>query len=430
MGIFDFLFGSKKKEQERFRLEEEACRQKLEQERIARERERRLEENRRKEQERQARLKAEREQAESVQPFTFKSNCHQRYENDAPVQGLQKCLRTVSLVKNTNGCPGYRLQPGIGYIVKIYNDDLGKPNMSDKPMKVVHKTDTSVELRGFPIEAQSPFGWQEVDYSDYGFIVYYKNGQIDKCILHMYDRNVRIEYCKKEFSSQKNPKVETVTVPPKKEKSTEITETEIFVQEALQQLSIGNDGDATYHPLFKAWRSFQRDPEQLKHIKDWGNFGMGLMIFLSYGTVSDIDDKQQLASVAYLFLSKAIKKSPQNINLYKNRLILMISNHEAFEYTVSSVVNKDAGFMFMNLSPFKARDAMFKMEFADLLRGPQLLSVDMLAQRYMDLQNKISNGFFGPDQDNAKVRDRGNELHQEILEYLENKVIEDGDLDF
>ena len=198
MGLFDFIFSSKKKEQERLRLEEEERRQRLEQERIAHEREHSLEENRRKERERQERLKAEREQAASVQPFTFQSNCHQRYENGSPVRGLQDCLRTVSVVKNTNGCPGYRLQPGIGYIVKIYNDDLGKPNMSEKPMKVVRKTADMLELRGFPIEAQSPFGWQEVDYSDYGFIVYYRNGQIDKCVLHMYDRNIRIEYMKKE----------------------------------------------------------------------------------------------------------------------------------------------------------------------------------------------------------------------------------------
>ena len=201
MGLFDFIFSSKKKEQERLRLEEEERRQILEQERIAHERERRLEENRRKERERQERerqerLKAEREQAESVQPFTFQSNCHQRYEKDRPVQGLQDCLRTVSVVKNTNGCPGYRLQPGIGYIVKIYNDDLGKPNMSDKPMKVVRKTADMLELRGFQIEAQTPFGWQEVDYSDYGFVVHYKEGKVDKCVLHMYDRNVRIEYMK------------------------------------------------------------------------------------------------------------------------------------------------------------------------------------------------------------------------------------------
>ena len=194
MGLFDFLFGSKKKEQERQRLEEEARRQKLEEERIARERERRLEENRHKERERQEALRAERERAQSIEPFTFNSNCHQRYENDIPVKGLQECLRTVSVVKNTSGCPGYLLEPGIGYIVKIYNDDLGKPNMSDKPMKVVRKTETSVELRGYPIEAQTPFGWQEVDYSVYGLIVYYKNGQVDKCVLHMYDRNVRLEY--------------------------------------------------------------------------------------------------------------------------------------------------------------------------------------------------------------------------------------------
>ena len=429
MGLFDFLFRLKIKEQERLRLEEEERRQRLEQERIAHERERRLEENRHKERERLERLKAEREQAESVQPFTFQSNCHQRYENDSPVLGLQDCLRTVSVVKNTNGCPGYRLQPGIGYIVKIYNDDLGKPNMSDKPMKVVRKTADMLELRGFPIEAQSPFGWQEVDYSDYGFVVYYKNGLIDKCVLHMYDRNIRIEYLKKEST----PTVGSQTENPSSHEiknSTDPTETEILVKEALQQLAAGNDGDAVYHPLFKAWRSFQRNPEQLKQIVDFGRYGMGLMIFLSYGTVSDIDDKQQLVSVSYLFLSKAIKDSPQNINLYKNRLILMISNHEAFEYTVSSVVNKEVGFVWMNLSPFKARDAMFKMEFADLLRSPQLLNIDILEQRYIDLQAKISNGFFGPDQDGDLIREQGNGLHQEILEYLETKVIEDGDIDF
>lgn len=476
MGLLDFIFGNKKKEQERLRLEEEAHQKALEIEQVKREEELREqerrkkwfeenqknaeerkaktdalreklkevspeveawkkakadeEESRRKEQERQARLRAEREQAESIQPFTFKSNCHQRYENGTPVKGLQECLRTVSVVKNTDGCPGYKLQPGIGYIVRIYNDDLGKPNMSDKPMGVVRKTDTSIELRGFPIEAQSPFGWQEVDYRDYGFVVYHKNGQVEKCVLHMYDRNVRIEYMKRENLSQKETIVESSSNPSAKVNSTKTTETELLVQEALSHLSAGNDGDAVYHPLYKAWRSFQQNPEQLKHIKDFGKYGMGLMIFLSYGTVSDIDDHQQIASVSYLFLSKAIHNSQQNVNLYKNRLILMISNHEAFEYTVSSVVNKGEGFMFMNLTPFKARDAMFKMEFADLLRGPQLLSIDMLAQRYMDLQNKISNGFFGPNQDNASIRDKGNALHQEILDYLEDKVINESDIDF
>ena len=47
-----------------------------------------------------------------------------------------------------------------------------------------------------------------------------------------------------------------------------MTETERFVVEAMAQLSMGNDGDATYHPLYKAWRSYTNNPEQLNHIQD------------------------------------------------------------------------------------------------------------------------------------------------------------------
>lgn len=126
--------------------------------------------------------------------FIFHSHHHQRYESDEPVKGLQDCLRTVSVEKNTHGCRGYNLASGVGYIVKIFNDDLGKPNMSDKPMKLVSRGDDYLEFRGFPIEAMSPFGWMEVDYSVYGLVIYFQNGMVSKCVLHMYDRNIRIEY--------------------------------------------------------------------------------------------------------------------------------------------------------------------------------------------------------------------------------------------
>lgn len=425
MWIFDYFKKRGKKEQEQRRLEEEVRRQKVEQEQIAREREWRLEENQRKEQERQAQLRAEKEAASSIEPFTFKSNCHQRYENDSPVKGLQECGRTVKVEKNTSGCHGYKLQPGLGYIVKIYNDDAGKPNMSDKPMKVVRKTKSFIELRGFPIEAQSPFGWQEVDYSDYGFTVYYKENKVEKCVLHMYDRNVRIEYMENNKRSADINRQEQAV-----RKTITMTETEQFVQEALMKYSTGNEGDVVYHPLFKAWRSFQNNTDQLKNIIDCGKYGMGLMMFLSYGTINDIDDKQQLASVAYLFLSKAIKETPNNMNFIKNRLLLMISYHEAFEYTVSSVVNKDTGIIFMNYNPFKARDAIYKMEFADLSRSPQLLNIGILARKHNDLQEKISQNFFGINKNNQSIIAEGDELHQQILEHLEEKVIDEGDVDF
>ena len=129
-----------------------------------------------------------------IDPFVFKSTCHQRYENGRRVRGLQECMRTVSVEKNINGCQGYKLQPGLGYIVKIFNDDLGRPQMSDKPMTITEKTADRVELRGYPIKAQSPFGWMDVDYQDYGLTVYYKDGMVTRCVLHMFDRNVDLEY--------------------------------------------------------------------------------------------------------------------------------------------------------------------------------------------------------------------------------------------
>lgn len=137
-----------------------------------------------------------RNEASGITPFVFHSGHHQRYQNGTPVMGLQACGRTVQLEKNTNGCKGYRIQPGDGYIVKIFNDDLGKPNMSDKPMRVVSQSPDKIELRGYLLDAMGPFGWVEVDYNDYGLTVYLTNGNVEKCVFHMFDRGVDLEYTK------------------------------------------------------------------------------------------------------------------------------------------------------------------------------------------------------------------------------------------
>ncbi|MFR9502043.1 MAG: hypothetical protein SNJ28_05915 [Rikenellaceae bacterium] len=152
----------------------------------------------------------------SFSPFVFKSNQHQRYEQGNAAMGEQNCIRTISVEKNNNGCKGYKLEPRRGYIVKIYNDDLGKPNMSDKPMDLISLSEDKAVFRGFPIEAMSPFGWQEVDYRDYGLTVHYTNGEVSKCVLHMYDRNIDMEYRLSKSVAPKNNKINT-TIPATKE---------------------------------------------------------------------------------------------------------------------------------------------------------------------------------------------------------------------
>lgn len=346
--------------------------------------------------------------------------CHQRYENGQPVRGLQVCPRYIKIKKNINGCSGYQLTPGDGYILTATNGDTGQPQFAPKPMRVVKFSDSEILLKGYCVSAQTPFGWQEIDLSDYGFSIILEKNVVKKCILFLYDRNVKLEY----MVGSKTTENSTNNT------ACRMVETESLVVEALKQLSIGNNGDETYHPLYKSWRSYKDNPEQLKNIKDFGHYGMGLMIFLSYGTISDIDDRQQLASLAYLFISKAIKQNSANANLFKNRLLLMITNHEAFEYTVSSVVNKDQDFFSMNLMPFQARDAMFKMEYADLSFNRALLSIDILASKYQDLQTKINSGFFGKESTNESIISSGKSLHEQVLTYLEHKVLDEGDIDF
>jgi len=60
--------------------------------------------------------------------------------------------------------------------------------MAPKEMMIILNTDDKVILRGF--------GWDSMgsSYSDYGLTIHFENQQVIKCILHMYDRNIDIEY--------------------------------------------------------------------------------------------------------------------------------------------------------------------------------------------------------------------------------------------
>lgn len=197
MGLFDFIFGNKK-EKERLLKERQVEQDRIHlanEKRIAENRERRLAENRRKEAERQTSVKPE-NLTIPFEPFTFESNQHQRYESGNPILGLQKCPRTINVEKNLNGCSGYQLNPGDGYIVRMINGDTGKEQMSAKPMRIIRSSSSEVLLRGYKVNAMTPFGFQEIDMADYGLSISLSKNQVSKYTLHMYDRDIDIEYYK------------------------------------------------------------------------------------------------------------------------------------------------------------------------------------------------------------------------------------------
>lgn len=132
----------------------------------------------------------------------FESTSHQRFENKIPVRGLQICNRTIKIEENISGYNGFEISPGDGYIVSIINNDGVHPlwgdnlQMAPKPMRVIENGEGFVKLRGYKALAQTPFGWETVDFSDYGITMYEKNNVIYKCRLELFGRGVYIEYYK------------------------------------------------------------------------------------------------------------------------------------------------------------------------------------------------------------------------------------------
>lgn len=119
--------------------------------------------------------------------YEFKSSDHIRYEGGVDVSGHNYgCHRTVRIEKDIKGRKGYS--------VTTINDDGVHPlwgtniQMSTKPMRIIRCTSTEIELRGYGYD---DFG---VSFADYGLTLNVLNGSVMSCVLHMYDRNVDIEY--------------------------------------------------------------------------------------------------------------------------------------------------------------------------------------------------------------------------------------------
>lgn len=126
--------------------------------------------------------------------FIFKSYDHLRYENGIHVSGPHGgANRAVKVEPNISG--------GEGYTVTLYNLDGNHPvwqnniQMAPKQMKLIQQTTDKITLRGFGHDMMGE------SFADYGLTIYTINGFIEKCTLHMYDRNIDIDYLKSEDQS-------------------------------------------------------------------------------------------------------------------------------------------------------------------------------------------------------------------------------------
>lgn len=91
-----------------------------------------------------------------------------------------------------------KIEPNIsgheGHTVTMYNLDGIHPvwqnniQMAPKQMKVIEESDDKIVLRGYGRDSMG------ASFSNYGLTIEYSNEEVIKCILHMHDKNVDIEY--------------------------------------------------------------------------------------------------------------------------------------------------------------------------------------------------------------------------------------------
>ncbi len=186
--------------------------------------------------------------------------------------------------------------------------------------------------------------------------------------------------------------------------------------------------------LFNAiFQGIRNEPQQLKSASDLSNIGKSLLLMLQMKMSDDIDNLQMIASVAYFCISKEIREKRKNIDLIKDRLQLLQIGHEPLIYTVMSALDLTQDFMSVlgQNAPFEARDAIYKMQIADLYENKKLQKqYPNLKERMNEFEHKINNNFFLPDKSIKNVVKSGLKNHEKLFLYLENKILKNEDVIF
>ena len=122
--------------------------------------------------------------------LVFYSKHHYRFECGVEIGG-GAAKRAIRIQDSISGNEGYS--------VTIYDTEenevlrADRVSMSTKPMKIISSSFDETTMQGWGVYTP-PFGGIQIPYSHYGLTIYHPGGMIQKITLHMFDKNVDIEY--------------------------------------------------------------------------------------------------------------------------------------------------------------------------------------------------------------------------------------------
>lgn len=126
----------------------------------------------------------------NLHDFIFYSGHHYRYENGTEVGG-GAAKRAIQIEDGISGNEGYSVTIYDTEESDVLRED--RVSMSTKPMKIISSTSDETEMRGWGVYTV-PLGGIQIPFSNYGLTIHHSGGVIQKITLHLFDKNVDIDY--------------------------------------------------------------------------------------------------------------------------------------------------------------------------------------------------------------------------------------------
>ena len=217
-----------------------------------------------------------------------------------------------------------------------------------------------------------------------------------------------------------------------------MTEIEVKAIEGLNLLKQG-DNRGAYRVFVQAYNEMKFDVAKLKDVTHFEEVGVAFASLLAFKQIDDIDIQQRVASISYLFLSKAINQAGwigelfvETETIYRYRIILIENFGEALSYTTISALNLDGGVFGFGQAHADAADALGAMQYHDLRHCPTWIEKDSyLSNMKSAFERSMSgNNPLGIKKFPEKLVEQGQNHHIKMLEYLENKVLKNEDIYF
>ncbi len=127
-------------------------------------------------------------------PIRFQASLLAAQELGGAFEKPRPARATVIVDENTNGCHGYRVISGKGYLVSILNSDSGIVQLGPIPMLVESVSADCISLQGYKCMKESLYGSREIDNSLIGLNVLFKGGDVDSCVLARIDTGKNYMY--------------------------------------------------------------------------------------------------------------------------------------------------------------------------------------------------------------------------------------------